>query len=144
MNLDTFETVLLILLILDAVALAGLVLIQQGKGADIGAAFGSGSANTLFGAQGTTSFITKVTAWLAIGFFFIAFGLAYVAREKADMIRGVGMPDAFEEEATLKAGRDFPSGSESEDRRGYADPGDEFPSLAPQPIDPELDSPVAP
>ena len=73
MNIDTLETVLLILLILDAVALAGLVLLQQGKGADIGAAFGSGSANTLFGAQGTTSFITKVTAWLAIGFFFVAF-----------------------------------------------------------------------
>ena len=76
MNIDTLETLLLILLILDAVALTGVVLIQQGKGADIGAAFGSGSANTLFGAQGTTSFITKVTAWLAIGFFFIAFSTA--------------------------------------------------------------------
>ena len=142
MNIDTLETVLLILLILDAVALAGLVLVQQGKGADIGAAFGSGSANTLFGAQGTTSFITKVTAWLAIGFFFVAFGLAYVAREKADTIRGIGMPEALVEEPILKSGRDFPAGSESEDSRGYdVDPGDEFPSLAPQPIDPESDIP---
>ena len=57
------------------------------------------------------------------------------------MIRGIGMPDALEEEATLKAGRDFPSGSESEDSRGYVDPGDEFPSLAPQPGDPESDIP---
>ena len=71
---------------MDAVALAVLVLLQQGKGADIGAAFGSGSANTLFGAQGSTSFITTATAWLAIGFFFIAFGLAYAARDMGKIV----------------------------------------------------------
>ncbi len=141
MNIDTLEIVLLILLIVDAIALAALVLLQQGKGADIGAAFGSGSANTLFGAQGTTSFITKATAWLAIGFFFIAFGLAYVAREKADTIRGVGMPDSLIEDPSVKSGRDFPNGGESEESREYVDPGDEFPSLAPRPTDAESDVP---
>ena len=104
MNIDTLEVVLLILLIIDAIALAALVLLQQGKGADIGAAFGSGSANTLFGAQGTTSFITKATAWLAIGFFLIAFGLAYAAREKADTIRGIGMPDSVVEDPSVQSG----------------------------------------
>ena len=141
MNIDTLEVVLLILLIIDAIALAALVLLQQGKGADIGAAFGSGSANTLFGAQGTTSFITKATAWLAIGFFLIAFGLAYAAREKADTIRGIGMPDSVVEDPFLQSGRDFPSGGESEESRESVDPGDEFPSLAPQPTDAESDVP---
>ena len=141
MNIDTLEVVLLILLIVDAIALAALVLLQQGKGADIGAAFGSGSANTLFGAQGTTSFITKATAWLAIGFFLIAFGLAYAAREKADTIRGIGMPDSVVEDPSLQSGRDFPSGGESEESRESVDPGDEFPSLAPQPTDAESDVP---
>jgi len=140
-NIDTLETVLLILLIVDAVALAVLVLLQQGKGADIGAAFGSGSANTLFGAQGTTSFITKATAWLAIGFFFIAFGLAYAAREKANTIRGIGMPDSRVEDRALEPGRDFPTGGENEESRDYADPGDEFPSLEPQSTDAESDVP---
>ncbi len=126
---------------MDAVALAVLVLLQQGKGADIGAAFGSGSANTLFGAQGTTSFITKATAWLAIGFFFIAFGLAYAAREKANTIRGIGMPDSQVEDRSLEPGRDFPTGGESEESQEYADPGDEFPSLAPQSTDAESDVP---
>ena len=141
MNIETLETVLLILLIVDAVALTVLVLLQQGKGADIGAAFGSGSANTLFGAQGTTSFITKATAWLAIGFFLIAFGLAYAAREKANTIRGIGMPDSRVEDRFLEPGRDFPTGGESEESRDYADPGDEFPSLVPQSTDAESDVP---
>ena len=86
--MNTVETILLILLVLDAVALAALVLIQQGRGADIGAAFGSGSANTLFGSAGSASFLTKMTAWLAIGFFLISFGLAYTAKERAGALRG--------------------------------------------------------
>ena len=80
--MSTFETVLLMLLVVDALALAGLVLIQQGRGADVGAAFGSGSSNTMFGSGGTASFLTKITVWLAIGFFMISFGLAYAAKER--------------------------------------------------------------
>ena len=90
--MNTLETVLLILLIVDSVALGALVLIQQGKGADVGAAFGSGGANTLFGSAGSASFLTKTTVWLAIGFFVISFGLAYSAKQRADAVRGVGLP----------------------------------------------------
>lgn len=90
--MNTLETVLLILLIVDSVALGALVLIQQGKGADVGAAFGAGSANTLFGSAGSASFLTKMTVWLAIGFFVISFGLAYTAKQRADTLRGVGLP----------------------------------------------------
>ena len=92
--MSTIETVLLSLLVLDAVALTVLVMIQQGKGADVGAAFGSGSSSTMFGSAGGAPFLTKLTAWLAIGFFVIAFGLAYTAKEKADAAGTLGIPTA--------------------------------------------------
>ena len=88
----TFETILLILLVLDAVALGGLVLLQQGRGADVGAAFGAGASNTMFGSGGSTSFLTKLTVWLAIGFFVISFGLAYFAKERAEALEELGVP----------------------------------------------------
>jgi preprotein translocase subunit SecG len=92
MTIANLETVLLLLLVADALALAGLVLLQQGKGADVGAAFGSGSANTIFGSAGSASFLTKLTAWLSIGFFVIAFGLAYTAKERAATESTLGIP----------------------------------------------------
>ncbi len=90
--MSTFETILLMLLVVDALALAALVLLQQGRGADVGAAFGSGSANTMFGSAGSASFLTKLTAWLAIAFFLIAFGLAYTAKERAGGMEQLGVP----------------------------------------------------
>jgi preprotein translocase subunit SecG len=90
--MTTFETVLLMLLVVDAIALGGLVLLQQGRGADVGAAFGSGGSNTMFGGSGSTSFLTKLTVCLAIGFFFISFGLAYAAKERAANVEGIGIP----------------------------------------------------
>jgi preprotein translocase subunit SecG len=90
--MSTIESVLLSLLVLDAIALTVLVLLQQGKGADVGAAFGSGSSNTMFGSLGAASFLTKATAWLAIGFFAIAFGLAYIAKHRANDAGTLGIP----------------------------------------------------
>ena len=92
MNLATIESILLALLVIDAIALTVLVLLQQGKGADVGAAFGSGSSNTMFGSLGAASFFTKATAWLAIGFFLITFALAYVAKERAGSTGTLGIP----------------------------------------------------
>lgn len=92
--MGTIETVLLSLLILDAIALTVLVLLQQGKGADVGAAFGAGASNTMFGSLGAATFLTKATAWLAIGFFAIAFGLAYLAKERANNAGSIGIPTA--------------------------------------------------
>ena len=60
---------LLVVHVLIAALVIGLVLIQHGKGADIGAAFGSGASNTLFGSQGTGGFLFKLTGGLALGFF---------------------------------------------------------------------------
>ena len=90
--MSTLETVLLTMLSLDAIALTALVLLQQGKGADVGAAFGSGSSNTIFGASGSAPFLTKLTTWLAILFFAITFGLAYIAKERVFEGSSQGIP----------------------------------------------------
>jgi preprotein translocase subunit SecG len=97
--MSTLETVLVILLVADALALATLVMLQQGKGAEVGAAFGSGSANTVFGSAGSASFLTKLTVWLAIGFFLISFGLAYTAKERAAGSDAIGIPQVPVEQA---------------------------------------------
>ena len=90
--MSTLETILLTLLSIDAIALTVLVLLQQGKGADVGAAFGSGSSNTIFGASGGAPFLTKLTTWLAILFFAISFGLAYIAKERVAGVQEEGVP----------------------------------------------------
>ena len=59
--MGNIEKVFLVLLVLDALALIGLVLLQQGKGADVGAAFGSGSSGTVFGSSGGANFLTRLT-----------------------------------------------------------------------------------
>lgn len=73
-------TVLLVIHVFMAIGLIGLVLIQHGKGADAGAAFGSGSSATVFGSQGSASFLTRLTAVLATGFFITSLTLAYYTR----------------------------------------------------------------
>ncbi len=90
--MSTLELVLLMLLVIDAIALAALVLLQQGRGAEVGAAFGSGASNTMFGSSGSASFLTKLTVWLAIGFFLISFGLAWTAKERAESMTSLGVP----------------------------------------------------
>lgn len=99
--MSTLETVLLSLLVIDALALIALVLIQQGKGADVGAAFGSGSSNTVFGSSGGATAMTRITTWLSIGFFVIAFGLAYTAKERSEQVNQLGIPQVVD-----KAGDD--------------------------------------
>jgi preprotein translocase subunit SecG len=78
------ETALLIGLVVVALAIVGLVLLQQGKGADMGASFGSGASQTLFGSQGSGNFLTKSTWTLAFVFFALCLGLAMIARDKAE------------------------------------------------------------
>jgi len=76
------ETVLLIIHVLATVSLVVLVLLQQGKGADLGTAFGSGASNTVFGSVGSASFLTKLTAGLAMVFFATSLTLAYLANQQ--------------------------------------------------------------
>jgi preprotein translocase subunit SecG len=70
-------TFLVIVQVLVAVALVGLILIQHGKGADAGAAFGSGASGTVFGSRGSANFLSRSTAWLATVFFCVSLALAY-------------------------------------------------------------------
>lgn len=72
-------TVLLIVQIIASFTIIVLVLLQQGKGADMGSAFGSGSAGSLFGATGAANFLSRATKWAAVVFFVATMGLAYVA-----------------------------------------------------------------
>lgn len=76
-------TFLVIVQVLVAVALIALVLLQQGKGADAGAAFGSGASGTVFGSRGSANFLSRTTAWLAAVFFGTSLALAYVVHGKA-------------------------------------------------------------
>jgi preprotein translocase subunit SecG len=67
-----------------AVAIIALVLLQRGKGADAGAAFGAGASGTVFGSRGTTSFLSRTTAVLATMFFLTSLGLAYLAGQRTE------------------------------------------------------------
>ena len=75
--MQLLTNIVLIVQILSAVAMIGLVLIQHGKGADMGAAFGSGSAGSLFGSAGAANFLSRSTAVLAAVFFASSLALTY-------------------------------------------------------------------
>ncbi len=76
------QSFILIIHVILAVLLIVLILVQQGKGADAGAAFGSGASSTVFGAKGSATFITKLTTFVAIVFFITSLSLAYFAASK--------------------------------------------------------------
>ncbi len=97
--METTETLVLIAHVILAVALVALVLLQQGKGAEAGAAFGSGASQTMFGSQGTGSFLGRVTAIVATGIFLTSFALAVFAKQKAESIADQGIPTAIVEES---------------------------------------------
>ena len=73
------HTLVFVFHILAAVGIVVLVLLQHGKGADMGAAFGSGSAGSLFGSAGASNFLSKTTAILAATFFVTSLGLTYLS-----------------------------------------------------------------
>ena len=80
------ETLILIVHVLVALALIGLIMLQQGKGAETGASFGSGASQTVFGSQGSGNFLSRSTAILATVFFVTSIGLAMIAKDKASAL----------------------------------------------------------
>ncbi|BBI43925.1 hypothetical protein ALP64_203241 [Pseudomonas syringae pv. actinidiae] len=103
------ETVVIVFHLLGALGVVALVLLQQGKGADAGASFGAGASNTVFGGQGTSTFLSKFTAILAACFFITSLGLGYFAKEKAQQLTQVGLPDpAVLEVKQKRAASDVP------------------------------------
>ncbi len=86
------EFIVWIVHVLVAMAVIGLVLMQHGKGADMGAAFGSGSSGSLFGATGSANFLSRTTAVLATAFFLTSMGLTYFSAHKSEVAKLAAHP----------------------------------------------------
>ncbi len=84
------EQLVLIVHVLVAIAIIGLILFQQGKGAGMGASFGAGASQTVFGSSGSGNALTRATSILATVFFITSFGLAVIAKNNANV--GVDIP----------------------------------------------------
>ena len=83
--------------VLVALAIIGLVLLQHGKGADMGSGFGGGASGSLFGATGSANFLSRITAVLATIFFVLSLALAYVATKQRP-VEGGGVMDRVREQ----------------------------------------------
>ncbi|UTW46507.1 preprotein translocase subunit SecG [bacterium SCSIO 12696] len=79
------ENLLLVVHVLVALAIIGLILLQQGKGAEAGASFGAGASQTIFGSSGSWNFFSKMTAILATVFFVTSLSLAVVAKNNVSV-----------------------------------------------------------
>lgn len=88
-------TILLVIQIITSFTIIVLVLLQQGKGADMGSAFGSGSAGSLFGATGAANFLSRATKWAAVVFFLTTMALAYVANS-GNQRQDTGIMESFQ------------------------------------------------
>jgi preprotein translocase subunit SecG len=77
------EQIVLVVHLLVALSIIGLIMIQQGKGADMGASFGAGASQTLLGSDGSGNVLTRSTSWLVVIFFATSFGLAIIANTKS-------------------------------------------------------------
>jgi len=132
-------TILLIVQILLAISMIALILVQRGRGADAGAAFGSGASSTVFGARGSASFLTRTTAILAILFFTNCFALSYLAGKatqgKESVMRRIDsatvLEEAVKKAAGQAAGATDVAGSEAPKAPGAADA--EVPTVKPEP-----------
>jgi len=90
--MNTLFNLIIVVQVISAVAIIGLVLLQHGKGADMGAAFGSGASGSLFGASGSSNFLSKSTALAAAIFFGATLGLSVLAT-KGNVSAGAGVMD---------------------------------------------------
>lgn len=100
--MDIMFSITLTVHILIGLAVIGLVLLQHGKGADMGAAFGSGASGSLFGATGSANFLSRATAVLATIFFLTSLGLAYMTGNRPVAAAGSVM-DAVKTDSSIPA-----------------------------------------
>jgi len=85
------EQIILIAHLLVALVIIGLIMLQQGKGADMGASFGAGASQTLFGSDGSGNALTRATSWLVALFFATSFGLALIATNASAPVNDLGI-----------------------------------------------------
>jgi len=135
------SSVLLAIQVISSLSIIVLVLLQQGKGADMGSSFGGGSAGSLFGASGAANFLSRTTKWAAIIFFASTGGLAWVAHHPTDRNKvHEGVMQGFESTAPAP-GSDVPAAPGAS--QGSAVPA--VPAAPPQPAQPQSDAaPSAP
>jgi preprotein translocase subunit SecG len=88
--MENINSILLVVQVLLSISLIVLILMQHGKGADAGAAFGSGASATVFGAKGSGNFLSRTTTIIAILFFVVCLSLAYISsnRDAPDSVAG--------------------------------------------------------
>lgn len=103
MEIQLVETLALIVHCAAALTIIGLVLVQQGKGAEMGSGFGGGASNTVFGSGGSGNFLTRMTTTIAVVFFVTSFGLAFFAKQHSVQARNVGIPVVQEGSAPAEA-----------------------------------------
>ncbi|ABD81976.1 preprotein translocase subunit SecG [Saccharophagus degradans] len=125
------ENIIFIVHLLVALAIIGLILMQQGKGAEMGASFGAGASQTLFGSGGSGNFFSRMTALLVAVFFITSFALAIIAKKQADITEDVSFSiseevelPSLEETAPIDAS-DVPS----VDIEAEADSSEDVPEL---------------
>ena len=115
--MDFWIKVLLAGHVVIALGIIGLVLLQHGKGADMGSGFGGGASSSLFGATGSANFLSRTTAVLATAFFLSSLGLAYLATNRPTASGSV-METVKEQPAERKAPADVPVPKESAPSEG--------------------------
>lgn len=128
------ETAIVVLHVLAALCMIGLILIQQGKGADMGASFGAGASQTLFGSRGSGNALTRSTAILAAAFFATSLALSVLAKNSAEHAGQVDLPAAPASQAPAQKG---PTPAKSVDEvptveHNSAPAGDEVPTVPTQ------------
>jgi preprotein translocase subunit SecG len=114
------EQLILIAHLLVSVVIIVLIMFQQGKGADVGASFGGGASQTLFGAAGSGNVLTRGTAWLAAAFFATSFGLAMIAKDRVTIRDDLGLPIPVQ---TREAPADVPTLGALDERKASAGEG---------------------
>ncbi len=92
--MNTFYNLIIVVQVLSSLAIIGLVLLQHGKGADMGAAFGSGASGSLFGATGSSNFMSKATGVAATVFFLATLALVYMSTQRSNNVGGGVMENA--------------------------------------------------
>lgn len=107
------ESTIIIVHVLAAIGITGLVLLQHGKGADMGASFGSGASQTIFGSTGSGNALTQSTTWLAVIFFATSLTLAFLAKQQAGQsVQDSGLlvnPGQVETTLDISPSRDIPN-----------------------------------
>ena len=117
--MDFWFTLILIVDVVVALFIIGLVLLQHGKGADVGAAFGSGASGSLFGASGSANFLSRTTAALAVVFFLTTFVLAYLVTHKPRV--GGGVMDTVKEQSQPAQQQQVPASQTAPDAAKASD-----------------------